>query len=538
MIQNANSRDTGGNTVEAVEGYIPRSRKSQVLLSNFLFGAIRGLAYIAATLVTVRLLVRDMGIAVFGLLALTTPFLRYGWSGVFDFGLANACMRYTGRAFSEKDVEGINRYVNSSLFISFIAGAVVLSVFVLLRHPLAALIVEKQPQLLATATLILAVTIPTYVLYLAFNPLFGLLGGIHKLQLTHILGTLGFLLEAVGVFVLDRIGMTVPRLLALYAGICPVLVIFLLVMAKAGAPYLRLSLRRIDFTSVMALAKFTSQFSLTSVVGTILPMYDKFILASLVGISAVGYYEVAWRIVEWLKRVPQLFLVPALPLAADRSMEDPAALKALYARLLDFTILMSTPLFFIVIGLASPVIHLWTGPGTEMAALAVSILAAVHFCNTLTGPAASILAGTNRMKHLIIGTAAMIFLCVVLEPVLAKQAGFPGLLLGSLIGLGVVGGLGFVFYVQYVYPHLDISMGFSALAWAALAAAFPSTMAHWVFGRGWIAVSTPKVILVGIACLLTYTLLVSLYRPNRELLRFTAHEFGRTVSRLVDGAAA
>jgi O-antigen/teichoic acid export membrane protein len=296
-------------------------------------------------------------------------------------------------------------------------------------------------------------------------------------------------------------------------------VIFLVLVAKLSVPHLRFSLRQIDRVLVKSLLRFTSQFSLTSMAGMLLPVFEKFVLASFVGVAATGYYEIAWRIVEWLRRVPQLFLVPAIPIAANRRMDEPAALHALYAKLLDFTVLMSAPLFLVAMALARPLIQVWTGPGTEAAAFALCILAATHFCNTLTGPAAGVLAGTDRMKPLLIATGLTMLLCIVLEPILAGQAGFCGLLVGSLIGFGIVGSIGFVVYLHFYYPALAIDkLTFTVILWAVSAAILPSVMVRFGYSQGWVSVSAASLVLAGIVSLIMYGMGVSVYRPNRLLL--------------------
>jgi hypothetical protein len=107
-----------------------------------------------------------------------------------------------------------------------------------------------------------------------------------------------------------------------------------------------------------------------------------------------------------------------------------------------------------------------------------------------------------------------------LEPILVSQAGFLGLPLGSFIGFGVLGGLGFIIYLQHYYPSLAIDrLTFSVFIWAVLAAIIPAGIARFGFEEGWIAVSVPSVAVAVLICLVTYCLGIWSYRPNRDLRR-------------------
>src|SRR5260370_17617080 len=99
-----------------------------IFLTNAGHGGVRGVVYLAATLVLIPLLMNSLGKQQFAILALVTPFLRYGFNGVFDFGIATGLVRHTSQSAAAAATGRTTRYVSSTmaLFFAFAAPLVFL----------------------------------------------------------------------------------------------------------------------------------------------------------------------------------------------------------------------------------------------------------------------------------------------------------------------------------------------------------------------------------------------------------------------------
>lgn len=97
------------------------SSRLESFVSNILYGGLRGSVFFVNTLVVTPLLILGLGKEQFAILALATPMLRYGFNGVFDFGLATALARVVSR--ESADYANVNRYVTSAVLL-YGAGAV------------------------------------------------------------------------------------------------------------------------------------------------------------------------------------------------------------------------------------------------------------------------------------------------------------------------------------------------------------------------------------------------------------------------------
>ena len=99
-----------------IEGTSQIKASGEVLgkfVDNLGYGGARGVVFLVNSLIIAPVLMHRLGPQVFALFALATPFLRYGFSGVFDLGLATALMRFVSREAAASNGEEVNRYLSS-----------------------------------------------------------------------------------------------------------------------------------------------------------------------------------------------------------------------------------------------------------------------------------------------------------------------------------------------------------------------------------------------------------------------------------------
>jgi len=391
------------------------------------------------TLVLVPLLLITLGKERFAILALVTPFMRYGFNGVFDFGIATGVVRHASRSFAVSDTERTNEYVSSSaaMYVGFGLALVVL--FYLLAPLLLPLLVRGNFELYASARIVFARAVWIYVLFSLSNPFFALLMGVQKVEATHWIGTASLVIELFGILLLLPWGLTLARVTLVYmanAGLSLMLGVFL---ARRYFPSLRLRWRYVSMIRIKEILLYGLQFSTTTLVAILSPILDKLIVARFVGLNPVAFYEAAARLVELLKRATQLFLLPLFPIAgATRETHGERERRRLYLPAFSANLFVSCGLYLIPCSLGYGIFCVWLGPESQVAARVFLVLCSTAFCQAVVGPLTMILLGTGRLKPLVVTALLGLAINITLSPILALYLGFWGVLAGSALAYGVV----------------------------------------------------------------------------------------------------
>ena len=408
-------------------------------LTNAGHGGIRGLVFMANTLVLVPLLMASLGKEQFAILALVTPFLRYGFNGVFDFGAAAGVVRHTSRSFATSDTEGINSYVSSTLVLYVVFGAALICLYYLLWPSLMPLLIRTNAEFYGSARIMFERAVWIYSLFLLSNPFFALLMGVQKVEATHWIGTASLVIELSGILLLVPIGLTLARLIWVYGANAVFSLMFSGFLARRYFPPLRLSWRFVSWRSVKEILGYGAQFSATTVAAMLNPVFDKLILARYVGLAEVALYEGAARLIELLRRATQLFLLPLFPIAAARPNTHTESEKHnFYVQAFSANLLLSGGLYLIPASLAFGIFRVWLGPDSRLAAIAFLVLSVTVFCQALVGPISMIFAGTGRLKPLMATMLSALLLNLTVSPALAHYLGFAGVLSGTVTAYGVV----------------------------------------------------------------------------------------------------
>lgn len=498
-------------------------------VTNILYGGLRGSVFFVNTLVVTPLLIFGLGKEQFAILALATPMLRYGFNGVFDFGLATALARVVSRDSASGDYGTINRYVASAVLL-YGAGAVFALIVFRLISPFvlgSMLRLDGQPRIAAHAAL--AQLLMVYVLLLFSNPFFALLVGLQKMHVSHAVGIVSLVAELVGVLVLLPFGMTLSRVVLVYALAGVFSVAFCVLMARRHFPMLKVRVRSASYFAISELMHYTAQWSVTVSVALISPILDKLILARFVGLYYVTAYEAASKLVDILRRTTQLLLLPLFPMAGATLADSRRDRELPYERIVGINLVINAGLYLIPATLGLAIMKIWLGSGLNRpAGSAFVVLAVTALVLALSYPAVLILAGSGRLRTLVNAGLWAMGLNICLTPLLAKYFGFAGLLLGTAI-VGCVQTLvilstlqrqpAFALHAKHLLP-----LGLATLG----AATIPGVLLGKFYGT---EMSAGMLIAFAVGNFVMYVATALAFQENRHLAVSIAHELRRLVSR-------
>lgn len=202
---------------------------------------------------------------------------------------------------------------------------------------------------------------------------------------------------------------------------------------------------------------------------------DEFLVAYLLGSTALGYYAVAMRAIIVLNEVCiGAALRTAVPLLS-RIQEDPERLRRACLRAFRYSLVLVMPAFAGVALTAGDIIHVLFGAKWEASSMVLQILAVAGVVNTLSLLVDAILTAVGYPQR-VLGLSLLRGVLTVGGTLLAARFGIEGVAAVSVvkaaifapIGFGVlrwVGGVPFVTLLQACWPPLAgcLAMGAAVL---------------------------------------------------------------------------
>jgi O-antigen/teichoic acid export membrane protein len=324
-------------------------------------------------LAAVPVITRELGAARFGLLSLAFAILEY--SSLFDLGLGAATTREVSAAIARRDA-GLSSLIAGSILSQAALGSIGAVVLVLVSGPLVYQVFEVPAQLRSEAVTvfrILALMIPATVVLLSLR---GILEAAGRFDLSNAIripsSVATFLVPAVAAYYGYGLPAIVVMLLVTRVIICGVMAAAITAILPDHRWHLRAK-----WEVMRPLFVFGGWMSLSNGLSPLLVYIDRFILAALVGVAAVGYYTAPFDAVMRLLIIPASLMGAVYPtVSAKLALDDRAGIQAVYNEAIRKTFLMLI-LPAVVIGLAGPsLLELWLGPAFASDALiAVRVLA-------------------------------------------------------------------------------------------------------------------------------------------------------------------
>ena len=310
-----------------------------------------------AAVFTVPILIRGLGTERFGVLTLI--WLVVGYFSIFDLGLGRALTQLLAERLGQDDHRSIPPLVWTALGLMGCLG--VLGTAVALLAAPSAQQVLKAPASLRVETLnavrLLALSIPLVVSTAGFR---GVLEARQRFDLANVVRL------ASGVFTYVGPVLTLafsPSLVAITAVLVAgrfVTWLAYLVLCLYELPDLRHGVA-LNRSFVKPLLRFGGWMTVSNIVGPVLVYLDRFLIATVIGATAVAYYVTPFEIVTRLLLLPWAFSGVLFPLIASTFVQNPQRSARLFSRGVRLTFLTLFPFILCAIAFAHEGLSLWVG---------------------------------------------------------------------------------------------------------------------------------------------------------------------------------
>lgn len=365
-----------------------------LLVRNTLLNFIGQAVPLLVGIVTIPFIVRGLGTERFGLLSLAWVIL--GYFTIFDMGLGRATTKYVAEALGKGEEDQIPPLVWTAVMVQAILGIVGSLVLIGITPLLVERILNIPPYLLGeakTTFYLLAIFIPVVLISSSFR------GGLEALQRFDLVNTvaipsniLTFLLPLVGLF----LGFHLPG------------IVVLILLARVGvlAAFVVLNLRLTpelksysgSFSLFPRLFSFGGWIMVSGIVGPILVYLDRFLIGSLLTITAVAYYTAPYEAVTRLWVIPTSLTMTLFPVFSTlEGIKDRQKLGALFARSIKFILLTLGPIVVVIELFTKEILQIWLGADfAKESTVALQVLAFGVLINSLGHISFALLQGIGR----------------------------------------------------------------------------------------------------------------------------------------------
>jgi O-antigen/teichoic acid export membrane protein len=433
-----------------------RSSLGTQIIRNVMFGGLRYIFVVPIPFIMTPLILHKIGVAGYGTWAV---FLAInGLTSLADLGLMGTLSKFVAEYHATQDMPALTRALNSGL-----------GLFLLIDIAIAAVLWSASPMLadrLFRGSPVphgeLVILLRFFLIVVAANILTQLFAsvttGLQRLDLTNMISAISVTLSAVfGGFLLVR-GWGLRGLVYGYCASSLLTVITYIVIVRRLLPQITPNPFRFDSPEARKMFGFSLRLYVTQAAVAVHNQVEKVYLGMLVGVGAVGWYDMASDIALKVRSGLGFVLGPILPAASElNALADESRMQELFYRTHKYLALLGVPVVCYVVAISHRFVELWVGPSLTLVALPLSVLLLVNFFNLATGPGFLIFAGRGNLRPGIQSALLGIVLNMVLSLALIYKFGFAGAVLGTSISL-VVASVFFmaVFHRQSGYPVLRV----------------------------------------------------------------------------------
>lgn len=326
------------------------------LLANTVWNLLgQGLPLLAA-LVAIPLLIEGLGVDRFGIL--TLAWMVIGYFSLFDLGIGRALTKLVAERLALEDHDEIGELAWTALVLMAllgIAGAVFLgSIAPLVVHDLL-----KVPPALHDETLrsfqLLALSVPLVVMTTGLR---GILEAYQRFDWVNAIRIpLGLLTFAAPLPVLP-----------FTSRLDVVVMILLIVRLLAWFAHLRLVRRLLpelfrgsspSRRRVRELVYFGGWMTVTNIIGPLMVYMDRFVIGSVISVSAVAYYVTPYEIVTKILIIPGALATTMFPAFSSMLATDRRYAASLFAQAVKYTLAGLFPIILVVVAFSYEGMRWW-----------------------------------------------------------------------------------------------------------------------------------------------------------------------------------
>lgn len=374
---------------------------------------------------------RYLGVEGFGVLSLALAFT--GIFNVFtDLGLSILTIREVSRNKSLA-----NKYIGNTTVMKILFAVLTLTLTVFTTKMLG------YPQ--STSTVIYIITFS--IIFGAFSGVFtSIFQAFEKMEYMSVTIILNAVLMLAGILIVIYYHLGIIAVASVYLVVSAIILIFNIAIYswKFFIPKIKVDLKFWKPT-----LKESLPFGLSNILIVIYFYIDSVMLSVMVGNSAVGIYNAAYKLIFVTLFIPGVFVTSIFPIMSQHFESSKDNLKLEYEK--SFKYLFALGIFIFMYGFifADKIISIIYGNGYTAAIFALQVLIFVVPIIFITNLFGNILGAVNRQRIMLIVTAANALFNIALNLILIPKFSY----IGSSVATVLTEGLGFILMFIYISKY-------------------------------------------------------------------------------------
>jgi len=379
-----------------------------------------------------RMLVIRLGVEVLGVWSLVAATASI--ANLSNFGFTSAIVKFVAEYDAKNEPGRIHRLLHTSI-------ASILSLFVLIAiilYAAASVFFDKliDQQYVGLGLLILPILLTGLFLNSAVNVITSALEGFQKNYIRNFassIASLGYLLLAI--FLIPEFGLIGLALAQVFqAAVIFLISDYFLKRTGSGFSILKPGWDRESFKTLMG---YGYKIQAISIFQLLTDPVTKILVGRFHGISTLGFYEMASRVINQLRQIIAGMNQVSVPIVSHFQQTDKTTIKYIYERGLSFIIFIAFPLFAGIILFTPYLSEIWIGSVEPVFINCTYILAAGMLLNILNAQAYFNSLGEGLLNGILFMTLLVLIVNTILGITLGMSINIYGVVIANAVSSAV-----------------------------------------------------------------------------------------------------
>lgn len=422
---------------------------SKKILRNTVYNLAGAGCSMLVSLILTPYILNYIGIEKFGIWVIANVLVAY--FGFFDFSVATPLIKYASEFYVKKDFSRLNQLFNTS-FLFYLTLVIIMSFIGLILSSLMPNLFTIPAGLYKESLFVIRMCILAFACMTIFGIFANILIGLQRMDIENKILITSSIINIIGTVFVLKSGYGLPGLIINYLVVILIRGILAAIMVFKIVPEFKFNIFGFEKTIFKMLFGFGAQFHLAKFAFLVTFQIDKILLARLLNISSVAFYELGSKITFTIRRLSFLLILAMVPAASELdATRGRAALYNFYLRGSKYLTLISAPAFLFVIFNARLILAAWLGSGYIESIAVIQILALGYLANVLTGIASATTVGMGKPEFEMKCGLVVAPLNIVLSILLILKIGLVGACAGTTISLII----GAIFLLKMFHSYLE-----------------------------------------------------------------------------------
>lgn len=417
--------------------------KRQVLI-NAVFSVIQALITGIAFFVLYRFLLDRIGVKQLGIWSLVLAATSI--AQIANFGLSASVIKFVAKYLARSENKNASDVIQTAVILLGSFGAFVLLISYPIIKKVLDLIVPSDS--LSLALSILPYALLSFWLMMIVSVFIAGLDGCQRIDLRSVIWMGRSILNLFLCFVLvPYYGLMGVAYARVAQTVITLLVAWVLLKRYIKLPIIPYKWNKLLFKEIF---KYGIKYQTISVATIFYEPVTKGLLSKFGGLSMVGYYEMANRMVQQFSALIISASQVLFPAIADLKEKAPEKIRAIYQTSYQLLFYLTLPLYSLIIVSLPIISNIWIGHYEKIFIVFGALLAVAWFLNTLSLPAYYANLGIGELRWNIVSHIAIAVLNFVLGFLLGVYLGGNGVIVAWAISFALGGS---IIYLSYNIKH-------------------------------------------------------------------------------------